>query len=169
MLLIITGSVLYFFIFLSNCDKNQVAKNQEILFEQKLKCNNLRPSVENLIRDYNSQQEPEQRSQNNTLAQDDPQQTFGTYLENKELSDFFYSPKLNTCLYIEIQRTSLKTIGNSELGGHIEYWNPVYEYYNFIDALTGKTINSIKTISRGSKFNSFNDVKKMVDDFQQGE
>jgi len=145
-------------------------KNEEInkstIFEQKLKCNELRASIESSIKDYNSQQKPKQESQNNELAVDDPQQTFGLYINAKELYDFFYSSKLNTCVYVEIMRTSLKTSGDSELGGHIEYWKPVYEYYNFIDALTGTTIDSVRTISRGEIFDDFKNVKSKIDSFK---
>lgn len=164
-LLLIAGSTLYFFIFLPNQNKNKTIK-AGFLFEQKLKCNSLKLSIENVIKDYNSQQKLERLSQNNALTPDDPQQTYGMYLNSKELNDFFYSPKLNTCLYVEIARTSLKTSGDSELGSPIEYWNPVYEYYNFIDALTGTTINSIRTISRGEKYDDFNDVQKTTNDLK---
>src|SRR3990167_342156 len=70
LLAIVVSSALYFFIFLPNTKQSRVDK-QAMLFEQKLKCNDLRPSVLNSIQGYNSQQKPERLSQNNSLGPDE--------------------------------------------------------------------------------------------------
>jgi len=122
--------------------QTQIAQEQAI-FDRRAKCAQEMGRIDEEIKAYNiAHGVPQSRPQNNTLSDDDPEQTHGLYLDRESLVEVFYSPKLNTCVADILNDTYMQ----GEDGG----WStPFYESHEFNDALTGKAIDFVQIIQRG--------------------
>lgn len=137
-------------------DKLQVVKPEEENmaddFTKKIECEKYRDPIAKRINQYNNSQTPEIRNSNNTGTGDEAINHL--YVENKELKEIFYSPKVNSCLYLEISRTLMKSDPYSK--ANEGSWGTSFEYYNLIDALTGNEIDSVFTINRSERMDQYN-------------
>jgi len=136
--------------------KSEVVKPEENIknddFTKKIECEKYRDSIAKTINQYNNSQVPEIRNSNNTGTGDEAINHL--YVENKELKEIFYSPKVNSCLYLEISRTLMKSNPNAK--ANEGNWGTSFEYYNLIDALTDNQIDSIFTINRSERMDEYN-------------
>lgn len=159
-------------------DKPQIVKPEETIkaddFTKKIECEKYRDSIAKTINQYNNSQTPEIRNSNNTGTEDEAINHL--YVENKELKEVFYSPKVNSCLYLEISRTLMKSDPHAK--ANEGSWGTSFEYYNLIDALTGNQIDSVFTINRSERMDSYNsdglvtsniynEVSAMVDEYKK--
>ncbi len=135
-------------------------------FERKVACAQFKDSAEQKISAYNRQQKMVSLPQKNTLSEDDPEQTFGIYVGRKEFIQVFYSPKLNTCLYEEEYRWLLKKKACTEADGCKDYWLPSTESHSLFDVLSGAEIEEVRTIWRSEPYQTQQDVKNMLEEYQ---
>jgi hypothetical protein len=121
--------------FISNKENN--TNNQQVsqadYFSKKQECQKYRDEVEGKV-----------KAEDNSIPETD------TSIFNS-LDTIFYSPKVNSCLYVHYQATWIKNI-------------PTFDSYDLRDALTGKIISS-RLLERGSKDyfakkNEFEDLVK---------
>ena len=141
-----------------------IKENKEIadnLFEKNIKCEKYKEEIIEKISLYNNSRKPEVRNGNNddTSAPD-----YHSYIEEKEFEEIFYSPEVNSCLYLESQRTLMKI--DSDLVSTDGQWMTVHEYYNLIDILSDKEIESVRTMWRGEQFDSYDSVQNLVDKYR---
>lgn len=91
-------------------------------------------------------------------------------LKNNSLKEIFYSPKVNSCLYLESQRTLIKRGANAK--PDIGEWGIDYETYYLIDELTGKKIDFndglsfLQIIHRGEAFYSEEDAEALISKYR---
>ena len=150
------------FYYASEANKKDSTNNSQIVpseenkqndnFTKKIECGKYRDSLIKIINQYNNSQTPEIRNSSNTGAGNEAINHL--YIENKELKEIFYSPKVNSCLYLEISRTLMKSNPNAK--ANEGKWSTSFEYYNLVDALTGNQIDSISTINRSERMDEYN-------------
>ena len=136
-ILVIIDLISYLLIFLPKV-------KQQVSFEQKLKCETLKNGIENNIKLYDysvtSKKQCDMSWQGTSVCSDS--------LMAKTFEEIFYSPKLNTCLYLEADTTFFKGSDPSHddslkglplfSNGEEFYLND--KYYILYDALTGSKI-----------------------------
>lgn len=141
-------------------------------FQKKIECQKFIDSVSKKINLFNGKQKPEIRDSNNSGGEP----INHSYIESKEFKEVFYSPKVDSCLDLEVARTSLK-VDNMDSKQYGQ-WATSYEDYNLIDILSGKQIDSVSTINRSEVMNSYDDkgnisnyvykdVDKMLEEYKK--
>lgn len=150
----------FFYLSQINKQKDVQKENESKInedFSKKMECEKYKEGILENIQKYNISQKPEIRDSNNSNDNNEP--VNNTYIDKKELKEIFYSPKINSCLYIEDLKTSMKYNAN-------ETWGVVYEYYNIIDVFTDKKLESIKIINRGEVINFDMDIEKIMNKYK---
>lgn len=134
-----------------------------------LKKNNCEIHRENILKyisNYNDSQKPEFRDSNN--AGGDP--IINLYVERKNLIDIFYSPKIDSCLYIESRQTLAKRGEDAKID--VGAWGVIYDTWYLIDALTDKEINFyggqpyFQMIHRGEVFNTEIEANTIINEYR---
>lgn len=131
-------------------------------FQKKIACEKYKDLILDKIKQYNNSQKPELRDSNN--AGGPPM--YNLYVENNEFKEIFYSPRVNSCLYLEDRKTLIKRGSNAK--PNIGDWGVEYESYYLVDALTGKEIDfnnelpSLQIIHRGEVFNSEKEADAII-------
>lgn len=136
--------------------------NNEDEFAKKMECKKYSEKIEEKIKEFNIMQKPEIRDSSPNI-----ESTINhLYIENNALKEVFYSPKLDSCLYVESKRTLMKSDPNAN--PNIGEWNISYETYYLIDALSGKEIDFndglpfLQMIHRGERFNSEDYANELI-------
>lgn len=143
----------------------QINKNTDN-FQKKINCEKYKSQMLDNISQYNSAQKPELRNSDNTGTNP----MYGLYVESKELKQIFYSPKVDSCLYVESDKTLAKF--GSDTKPDVGNWSTIYETYYLIDALTSKKINfyqglpGLQIISRGYVFNSEKQADEIINPYK---
>jgi hypothetical protein len=133
-------------------------------FSKKIECEKYKDQIIKSIKQFNSLQKPEVRDSNNS-GEGEPMNNL--YVENNELKEVFYSPKVNSCVYLESRKTlaKLEADANPKIGN----WEIIYETYYLIDVLTSKEISfndgstSLQIIHRGEQFHSEQEADIIID------
>jgi hypothetical protein len=118
------------------------------------------------IDQYNALQKPEFKNSDNTG--ENPQ--FDLYINNNILKEVFYTPKINSCLYLESRRILVKpgTDAKPDVGS----WSVAYETYYLIDALTYEEISFyqgmpfMQMINRGLQFHSEKEADDVLSEYR---
>ncbi|GEM_PF-2688413 len=145
----------------------QEAKQQVDYFNKKIECEKYTDSISKKINQFNASQKPEFRDSNNS-GQGEPM--YNLYIENNVLKEVFYSPKINSCLYLESRRTLVKPGANAK--ADIGNWSVDYETYYLVDVLTSKEIdfnkglNFLQIIHRGEQFNSEKEADDILNEYR---
>lgn len=136
-------------------------------FSKKIECERFQNSVGKKIKEFNDAQKPEIRNSNNDPT-GEPYNNL--YVENNILKEVFYSPKVNSCLYLESKRTLVKR--GEDAKPDVGPWGISYETYYLIDALSGKEIDFnqgvpfLQIIHRGELFTSEYDAYKIINEYR---
>jgi len=136
-------------------------------FEKKVECEKYNDKIQKRIREYNLSQTPEIRDSNNS---DEGEPINNLYIESNELKELFYSPKVNSCIYVESRRTLMKPGVNMDSSS--EGWSIVYETYYLVDALSGEEIDFndnlpfLQIIHRGERFNSEDYANELISNYK---
>lgn len=142
------------------------AKKEVDYFQKKIDCEKYQDPILNKIKQYNNSQKPELRDSNNSGGE----QMYNLYIENNSLKEIFYSPKVNSCVYLESRKTLAKKGLNAK--EDVGDWDIVYETYYLIDALTGKEINfnnglpGLQIIHRGEIFNYEKEADDIISQYK---
>lgn len=128
-------------------DQEQIIKDQKKSFEQKLRCGALKDDIKKGIDLYNSSVKLKEACD---VSWQGTSVCSGSLL-HKQFEEIFYSPKLNTCAYLEIDTTFFKgsepapwEIDSTTIfSGEKFYINS--QYYRLIDALTGSQVDETLT------------------------
>ena len=143
---IILGGFYYFTKIQNN---KSITNQQKENFKNKIECGKYQKEIVEKINTYNNSQKIFTADGNN----DDSQASnTNQYINSKEFKELFYSPRMNSCVYFEIDQT---LIGHKINNKPIQ-WAVSSEYYNLIDVLTGKQLELIHTVNRGEKMDSYN-------------
>lgn len=154
----------------NNINEPPITENKNIVaddnFNKKIECAKLKDSIIEKIKKYNGVQKPEIRNSNPDLSEP----INDLYIENKELKEVFFSPKENSCLYVESRRTLFKPGAGAK--PNIGEWNIYYETYYLIDALSGREVDFndglsfIETVHRGEPWNSELEVEILINEYK---
>ncbi|MCX6721104.1 MAG: hypothetical protein NT026_00660 [Candidatus Staskawiczbacteria bacterium] len=140
---------------------SQINKKQDN-FQKKIDCEKYKSQILDKINRFNSAQKPELRNGDNTGTNPD----YNLYVESDELKEIFYSPKVNSCLYVESDKTLMKL--GADAKPDVGNWSTLYETYYLIDALTNEKIDFyqglpfLQIISRGDVFNSEKQANEII-------
>ncbi len=136
---------------------NESKEQANDIFEKNMECEKYKDEIVKKINLYNISQKPGIRDSNN--AGGDPINHL--YIERNEFKEIFYSPKVNSCVYLETSRTLMKS---DPYATETEPWSVSFEYYKLIDALSDKEMESVFTINRSEAMNSYDDNGRIVED-----
>lgn len=148
--------------------KNNV--NQKIgsdNFSKKVECEKYKDQIIKNINQFNLSQKPEVRDGNNNGTSD---HDYNLYIESNEFKEIFYSPKVNSCVYLGSRKTLIKLGANAD--PNKGNWDISYETYYLIDVLTNKEIDFnkglpfLQIISRGDQFISKKDADVIINDYR---
>jgi hypothetical protein len=163
---------------LSKQQTNNNRQNQEQLtkeqkdqsndsFQKNIDCAKYKDAILKQEDQYNKSQKPEIRDSDNTGENPD----YNLYVENNSLKEIFYSPKVNSCLYVESRKTLMK-IG-ADAKPDVGEWSTVYDTYYLIDELTGKEIDFnkglpfLQIIHRGERFTSEEEANVILSEYKE--
>lgn len=137
-------------------------------FEKKVECEKYNDKIQKRIKEYNLSQKPEIRDSSVPTNPEEPINHL--YIENNVLKELFYSPKVDSCLYIESRRTLMKSDPNaSPADGD---WSISFETYYLIDALSGEEIDFndglpfLQMIHRSDRFNSEDYANELINKYK---
>ena len=136
-------------------------------FQKKIACEKYKDSILNKIKQYNNSQKPELRDTNNS-GYGEPM--YSLFVESNSLKEIFYSPEVNSCLYLEDDQTLVKAGANAK--PDVGSWSIDYEDYYLIDVLTGEKINFnnglpfLKIINRGEMSTSEKNANVIIDKYK---
>lgn len=140
---------------------------QEDYFQKKIECEKYKEDILKDINKYNNSQKPEIRNSNNDIS---GEPINNLYVEQKELKELFYSPKINSCVYLESMKTLVKRGENAN--PDVGNWAISYDTYYLIDVLTGKQIDFnkglpfLQIIHGGEIFNSEQDADQIIEEYR---
>lgn len=149
--------------------KNQISaiENNDVnIFSKKIECEKYKDQIIKGIKQYNSLQKPEIRDSDNT----DEGVINNLYVENNEFKEIFYSPKVNSCVYLESRKTLVKRGENAN--PNVGDWGISYESYYLIDALTNKEIDFndglpfLQIFNRSERFSSEEQADTIIDKYR---
>ena len=146
--------------------QNVENRKEDDYFLKKIECEKYREKIEQKIAEYNNLQVPEIRDSNNSGGEP----IYNLYVENEELKDLFYSPKLNSCVYLKSLKTLVKR--GADANPNIGSWSISYDTYYLIDILSNKEIDFnnglpfIQIIHRGEVFNTEENLEEVLLDFR---
>ena len=149
-------------------NKNQsniIESNNINVFSKKIECEKYKDEIIKNIKQYNLSQKPEIRDGDNTDGVAN-----NLYVENNEFKEIFYSPKVNSCVYLESRKTLMKI--NENANQNNGKWDIIYETYYLIDALTNKEIDFndgllfLQIFNRGERLNSEQQADIVIDKYR---
>jgi len=144
------------------------ATSTNTTFSKKIECEKYRNEIEEKIKQYNLSQKPEVKDSSVPLNPEEPINHL--YLKNNELKEIFYSPKVDSCVYIESRKDLIKSDPNAN--PNIGTWGISFESYYMIDALTNEEINFnnglpfIDLIHRSEIFTTEKNAEKIINEYK---
>jgi len=136
-------------------------------FQKKIDCEKLTASISQKIQQHNDAQKVETRDSNNS---GEGAAVYNRYIENSLLKEVFYSPKVNSCLYLESRRTLVKRGVNVKLDE--EDWSISYETWYLVDALMDKEVELndglpfLQIVNRGEVFSDEKEANTIIDKYK---
>lgn len=146
--------------------KQQTNNQNNAKILNSVECEKYVDPISTKINQYNALQKPEFKNSDNTGENTQ----YDLYKNNNLLKEVFYSPKINSCLYLESRRTLVKF--GVDAKPDVGDWTIAYETYYLIDALTSKEIPFykgmffIQIISRGMQFHLEKDVGDALSEYR---
>jgi hypothetical protein len=119
-------------------------------FEKKVECTKLKEEIIKKIISYNNSQTPEFGASSPNLGID------SLFVRSKEIKEVFYSPLVDSCLYLESNKTLIKY--GLDAKPNVGQWSVDYDTYSLIDFLSNKQIdfnngmNFLQVVHRGERF-----------------
>ena len=135
----------------TGCSLQKKIEKNTNQFALKQECYNYKQQIEKEIANFNSKQQPEQRSDNDGSTR--------MCYENKEFKEIFYSSRLDSCAHEEIQRTFCST-------PDLKSYGISYEYNILVNTLTGEELEYIQNISRGEPFETPQKTQEIIDSYK---
>ncbi|MCE9586253.1 hypothetical protein K8R04_02965 [Candidatus Uhrbacteria bacterium] len=137
------------------------------LFSKKVICEKYADSISEKIKRFNASQKVEIGDSSVPAGEGPP--IYRKYLNNNLLINVFYSPKVDSCVYVESHRT---LIAAEDATPGKEDWEISYETWYMMDVLTGAEIDFykgqpwIQLIQRSEVFNTEVEAKSAVDKYR---
>ena len=146
---------------------NEKKEQSDNLFEKKIECEEYQNKIVKKIDQYNKTQKPEYRDSNNSGF---GEPMINLYVEQNELKEIFYSPKVNSCVYLESRKTLAKQ--GADARADVGIWDVIYDTYFLIDILNHKEINFnnglnfLQVIHRGEEFNLQKEIDAVISKYK---
>jgi hypothetical protein len=131
-------------------------------FEKRLECEKFKNEIQNKINSYNYSQKPFIGDSAVPGNSDDPIIP-RLYLYNRELVEVFYSPLINSCLYLEVSRTY---ISDPEQDDNKRTWGISFETYKLINYLTNELLEIEETIHRSEIRSTYYQIQELISKYK---